>query len=259
MVGERVLDHNKAVVSVGVGEENDNVQTDQSGLHEKEQEDCGEDEDSEDCGDGAASQSILTKGIKFASTSEFLSFVNEDLTAVEDMEENMNSVFETSAEMDKEVVDDDMASGDEAGQMEVDDMEKDFAKLALKASLSPVVRLKRLSRKTLQSLRSQNIGKGTRKICGKELIVKARDFVRESSTKKQAGSLDDGDVVATHASLNEDKKYHCKLCVYASTLKGNMRSHLEGTHSLGAGWDCEDCGKHYKLKKSLFRHRRSST
>ena len=115
MVGERVLDHKKAVVSVGVGEENDNVQTDQIGLHEEEQEDCGEDEDQEECGDGAASRPILTKGIKFSSTSEFLSFVNEDLTAVEDTEENMNTAFETSAEVDKEVEDDDMACGDKPG------------------------------------------------------------------------------------------------------------------------------------------------
>ena len=63
------------------------------------------------------------------------------------------------------------------------------------------------------------------------------------------------DLVGIHARLKEDSKYQCNLCDYSSENKGNMRIHLEGFHTLGAGWDCEQCHKHFKLKQYLSRHK----
>ena len=63
------------------------------------------------------------------------------------------------------------------------------------------------------------------------------------------------DLVGIHARLKEDSKYQCNLCDYSSENKGNMRIHLEGFHTLGAGLDCEQCHKHFKLKQYLSRHK----
>ena len=59
------------------------------------------------------------------------------------------------------------------------------------------------------------------------------------------------DLVDKHASC-KGNKYQCSLCVYSSGNRGHIREHLEGFHCLGVGWDCEKCGKHFKLRYSFL-------
>ena len=65
------------------------------------------------------------------------------------------------------------------------------------------------------------------------------------------------DVVDKHTS-QKNNKYHCKLCDYSSSHRCNMKKHLEGTHSLGVGWDCEKCWKHFKHRSSFVKHTRNT-
>jgi len=286
-------------------EENNNIQAEVE-THE-EQDDCGEVE-SEDEGDDEAKPSILTRGIKFASTSEFFSFVNENLPEAKDMEEKNNYVHEEQEECGE--VESDGGAGKsiltrgikfastneflsfvkDEDLPEVEDMEEKYDIMVEMPSQSPVVSLKRLcfeggvfeskagghsklktkgrskqhhaklKVRLLPSLQSQK----ARKKSGGKLVVKAKAFEQGSKgesgqkKKKDGGSssqVSEEDVIATHANRTGNK-YLCKLCAYTSDQRGTMRKHLEGTHSLRAGWDCSDCGKHFKHSDSLYRHKK---
>ena len=65
------------------------------------------------------------------------------------------------------------------------------------------------------------------------------------------------DLVDKHISQRSDK-YHCKLCDYSSTHRFNVKKHVEGTHRLGVGWDCEKCGKHFKHQDFFCQHTRKT-
>merc|ERR1712192_776 len=81
---------------------------------------------------------------------------------------------------------------------------------------------------------------------------------KNTKARGSSSQVSGEDVVATHANQTENM-YHCKLCAYTSDHRTKMRLHLQGPHSLGvgAGWNCEDCGKHFKLMDSLNRHKKS--
>ena len=88
--------------------------------------------------------------------------------------------------------------------------------------------------------------------CGKHFKRKV-SFVHHTRN----GKCVEKDLVDKHASC-KGSKYQCLLCVYSSLLRGNMKKHLEGTHGLGMGHDCEKCGKNFKHRGSLVRHSRNT-
>ena len=148
-----------------------------------------------------AGGSLLTRGVKFSSVCDFLSFVNEGEAATEDQGEQ------------------------ESGRVQ----------------LYPTVKLKRLSLKN-----GRFVGK--------------KGFRREpfEGTNNEASESQDGkeDLVDKHAiRKGKGNKYQCMLCVYSSGHRNDMRKHLEGTHDLGVGWDCDKCGKHFKLRYSFLWHK----
>ena len=204
--------------------------------------------------------SLIFKGVKFTSVCDFLSFMNEDETATE----NKGKVSEKEGE---------------------------------RVPLYPVVKLKRLSLKdgsfepnssndnhrvkaghvktkavwlpSLLSCLQPQVGKKAKKKSGGVSLsdVRARvnvqdkeGFQRGLTAQKSTNTSEllsrSVDVVDKHTS-QKNNKYHCKLCDYSSSHRCNMKKHLEGTHSLGVGWDCEECRKHFKHRSSFVKHTRN--
>uniref|UniRef100_A0A6P7FGR3 Telomere zinc finger-associated protein-like n=1 Tax=Diabrotica virgifera virgifera TaxID=50390 RepID=A0A6P7FGR3_DIAVI len=72
------------------------------------------------------------------------------------------------------------------------------------------------------------------------------------------------------------RQFRCKLCIHACSSKGNLRRHIVHKHKLpissaevinyldeslsfptSGGWhSCDICGKAYKIKRSLWRHKK---
>ena len=65
-----------------------------------------------------------------------------------------------------------------------------------------------------------------------------------------------GDVEEKFQELIEvdDKIFRCTVCEKTMTHRGDMRRHLE-THLTGLSYDCNLCGKTYRLKNSLANHK----
>ena len=52
----------------------------------------------------------------------------------------------------------------------------------------------------------------------------------------------------------DDKIFRCTVCEKTMTHRENMKRHLE-THLTGLSYDCNICGKTYRLKNSLANHK----
>jgi len=215
-----------------------------------------------------AGGSLISKGVKFSSDCDFLSFMSEDEAVIKGNEK---------------------VSEEEGGRV----------------TLYPVVKLKRLSRKdglfepnsrdgdqprsklqgrgTVDHVKSKavwlptllrclqpQVVKGTKKkSCGVSLSdVRAnidvqgkkglqRRLTARKSTDASELQSSSVDVVDKHTSC-QSNKYRCKLCDYSSSHRCNMKKHLEGTHSLGVGWDCEKCRKHFMRRSSFVKHTRKT-
>ena len=63
------------------------------------------------------------------------------------------------------------------------------------------------------------------------------------------------DVVSKHALAIGGGKYSCNLCHINARDKYNMRRHLETTHDLSTGYQCELCRKQFKAKHQLTVHK----
>jgi len=191
--------------------------------------------------------SLINRGIKFASQADFLSFMKEDESGNEEEEKLCNSGSE-------------------------------------EALSNPVVRLKRLRSLSLADMEksSQKRSRTSSKYqgrsesgnqervvwecedCGKRYKYKKDVYKHQRKHGCKLGLVavsviqsEDKrpDLVDIHAGQEQDNRYHCKLCDYSSERKSNIRIHLEGRHNLGVGWDCERCGRHFKSKRSLKRHK----
>ena len=51
----------------------------------------------------------------------------------------------------------------------------------------------------------------------------------------------------------DDNHYRCTVCEKKIGHKNDMRKHLE-THLTGLSYDCQYCGKSFRLKISLLTH-----
>ena len=63
------------------------------------------------------------------------------------------------------------------------------------------------------------------------------------------------DVVRSHSTALGGGKYSCNLCQITARDKYNMRRHLETTHDLSTGYQCELCRKQFKAKHQLTVHK----
>jgi len=175
--------------------------------------------------------SLIYKGVKFTSVCDFLSFMNEDETATE----KKGKVSEREGE---------------------------------RLSLYPVVKLKRLSLK--DGFFEPNSSNGDLRVKAGHVKTKAVWLPSLLSclqpqlgkeAKKKSGGVSLSDVSAgvndKHISRGSDK-YHCQLCDYSSKHRFNVKKHVEGTHRLGLGWDCEKCGRHFKHQDSFNQHTRKT-
>jgi len=150
-----------------------------------------------------AGGSIITRGVKFSSVCDFLSFM----------------------------------SGDEAGSEDTEDISE---KEGGRVSMYPVVKLKRLSFKNwLQvgkgswkriggpsDVRAKVNVQGQKGLQGKSIEedIKVSKDMQDSSE----------DLVDKHAS-HKSSNYQCMLCIHSSGRRSHMREHLEGYHGMGVG------------------------
>jgi len=188
----------------------------------------GGEDDSHLQGDvGMASGSLLlTKGARFSSISDFLTFMNED---------------ETSH----------LAINNKEGE-----------KRAGELSRQPVVKMARMSSKETQILvGKRDIGmsseekqvlveKGATSLGGKVKKVLQR---ASKGNKKDLKSKKE-DLVDKYSTSKGQGGYECGICEASFSSRWNMRAHLEGPHGFGGGWDCSKCGKHFKNKRSKYCH-----
>jgi len=188
----------------------------------------GEDDSHLQGDDGMASGSLLlTKGARFSSISDFLTFMNED---------------ETSH----------LAINNNEGE-----------KRAGELSRQPVVKMARMSSKERQIL----VNKGDIRMSSKEKQVLVGKKVRGGSVKKALQSASKGNkkdltrkeknLVDKYSTSSRQGGYECGICKASFSLRKSMRQHLEGPHGLSGGWDCSKCGKHFKNKWMKYSHSRS--
>lgn len=55
-----------------------------------------------------------------------------------------------------------------------------------------------------------------------------------------------------------DGKYTCQKCQYVSFRAGDMKKHMECTHSHDRRHVCDMCGHKYKQASHLYRHKRET-
>ena len=84
----------------------------------------------------------------------------------------------------------------------------------------------------------------------KKAVQRAR-----KSNKKSLKSNSEG-LVDKYSTFKSHGKYQCRLCEALFGFRRDMRRHLEGPHGFGEGWDCNNCGKHFKNKHSKYKHLR---
>ena len=53
-----------------------------------------------------------------------------------------------------------------------------------------------------------------------------------------------------------DGVWRCSACDYTTTLIGNVKRHVE-THIIGLSYSCNLCNKEFRLKSSLYNHKRN--
>ena len=64
------------------------------------------------------------------------------------------------------------------------------------------------------------------------------------------------DLVGTYATRTEEGRLACTLCTtFITHKKYNMRTHLEGVHSLSNGYQCDSCFIVKKTQQTLDKHR----
>jgi len=160
-------------------------------------------------GMGSESGSLLTKGARFSSISDFLSFMSDDKTSHHASEER-----------------------------EIGDS---------KLLMQPIVKLAKLSPKEEQFV----VGKSV--ISGGGNDKKAVQRASKSNKKKSLKSKSE-DFIDRYSSSISHGKYQCRLCEALFGFRRDMRRHLEGPHGFGEGWDCNNCGKHFKNKHSKYKH-----
>ena len=185
----------------------------------------GEDDSQLQGDDGMASGSLLlTKGARFSSISDFLTFMNED---------------ETSH----------LAINNKEGE-----------KRAGELSRQPVVKMARMSSKERQILVGNgDIGMSSQE---KQVSVEKGDWggrAKKVLQRAGKGSKKDlkskkEDLVDKYSTSKGQGGYECGICEASFSSRWNMRAHLEGPHGFGGGWDCSKCGKHFKNTRSKYCH-----
>ena len=65
------------------------------------------------------------------------------------------------------------------------------------------------------------------------------------------------DLVSLYSTRTSEGSFACGLCSYVTNKKFNMKTHVEGKHSMSSGYTCDLCNNAtYKTKQEVNHHKR---
>ncbi|XP_040580961.1 zinc finger and BTB domain-containing protein 24 [Lepeophtheirus salmonis] len=85
------------------------------------------------------------------------------------------------------------------------------------------------------------------------------NFKKESEDGTvKANELLDAKIFELVSPKDPNGKYKCRKCSYSSSIKRDIKNHVEARHFVTNGFACDKCGGRYKTRHSLAMHKRST-